>query len=49
MEALLALGVTAENFIYANPVKGLSHLKFAQKAGIKQMTFDSKEELQKIA
>jgi ornithine decarboxylase len=49
MHALLDLGVLPEKMIFANPVKSIPHFKFSCEKGIKKMTFDSKEELQKIA
>ena len=44
----LNLGIPPDNIIYANPCKGISHLKFAKAHGIKMMTFDSEFELLKI-
>ena len=35
--------------IYANTWKQESHIKYAKKLGVKMMTFDCEEELEKIA
>uniref|UniRef100_A0A915D3L9 ornithine decarboxylase n=1 Tax=Ditylenchus dipsaci TaxID=166011 RepID=A0A915D3L9_9BILA len=39
---------TAENIIYANPVKQRSFIGYADKLGVRKMTFDNVEELDKI-
>ena len=44
----LNLDTPEDKIIYANPCKGISHLKFAKENGIKMMTFDNESELHKI-
>ena len=44
----LNLEVPKDKIIFANPYKGLSHLKFARDHGVRMMTFDSESELIKI-
>jgi len=48
MESVLKLGVNPEKIIFANPVKNTNDIMAAKKYGIKKMTFDCVEELQKI-
>ncbi|KAF8650469.1 hypothetical protein HU200_063834 [Digitaria exilis] len=48
MDAVLALGVTADRIIYANPCKPESHIAYAASVGVGVATFDSVEELRKI-
>ncbi|KAH7663322.1 Ornithine/DAP/Arg decarboxylase protein [Dioscorea alata] len=48
IEAVLALGVTADRIIYANPCKPESHIKLAAEVGVNLTTFDSVHELPKI-
>ncbi|XP_039138808.1 ornithine decarboxylase-like [Dioscorea cayenensis subsp. rotundata] len=48
IEAVLALGVTADSIIYANPCKPESHIKLAAEVGVNLTTFDSIHELPKI-
>ncbi|XP_014260200.1 ornithine decarboxylase 1-like [Cimex lectularius] len=45
---VLSLGVKPERIIYANPVKQISHLRYAKSVGVNLMTFDSCSELYKI-
>lgn len=45
---ILSLGVTPDRIIFANPTKPKTHIRFAQLAGVKTMTFDCEIELQKI-
>jgi ornithine decarboxylase len=40
--------VTGKDIIYANPCKPKGHILFAKRNGVKQMTFDNLQELQKI-
>jgi ornithine decarboxylase len=47
MEQVLAMGVDPSRIIYAQPCKTKSHLRFAAKHGVKQMTFDNADELYK--
>jgi len=44
----LNLDTPEDKIIYANPCKGIKHLKFAKEHGIKMMTFDNESELNKI-
>lgn len=48
IEAVLALGVTADRIIYANPCKPESRIKLAAEVGVNLTTFDSIHELPKI-
>ncbi|KAH7567074.1 hypothetical protein JRO89_XS07G0013300 [Xanthoceras sorbifolium] len=48
IEAVLALGVSPDRIIYANPCKAVSHIKYAASVGVNLTTFDSREELDKI-
>ncbi|KAJ4702197.1 Ornithine decarboxylase [Melia azedarach] len=48
IEAVLALGVSPDRIIYANPCKQVSHIKYAASVGVNLTTFDSMEELDKI-
>jgi ornithine decarboxylase len=49
MEMVLKFsGITGKDIIFANPCKPKGHLLFAKKEGVKQMTFDNLQELQKI-
>jgi len=49
IEKVLKIGhVAPEDIIFANPCKPVGHLNFAKKMGVKQMTFDNLQELQKI-
>jgi ornithine decarboxylase len=45
---VLNLGVDSSRIIYAQPCKTNSYVRFAAKAGVKQMTFDNSDELYKI-
>ncbi|KAJ8333067.1 hypothetical protein SKAU_G00419630 [Synaphobranchus kaupii] len=49
IELVQSLGVDPSRIIYANPCKEISHLKYASAHGVKMMTFDSEEELVKVA
>ncbi|KAK9200711.1 hypothetical protein WN944_015909 [Citrus x changshan-huyou] len=48
IEAVLALGVSPDRIIYANPCKPVSHIKYAANVSVNLTTFDSVEELHKI-
>jgi len=48
MQIVLSKGVKPENCIFANPVKHVEEIQEAKRLGIKKMTFDSIEEMQKI-
>lgn len=41
-------GVQSDRIIFANPTKCPSHIKFAKKRNVSQMTVDSELELRKI-
>ncbi|PHH61785.1 hypothetical protein CDD81_7949 [Ophiocordyceps australis] len=49
IEQVLAMGVSPERIIYAQPCKTSSYLRYVKAAGVKQMTFDNADELCKIA
>lgn len=49
IKAVLSCGVKPSRIIYAHPCKVKSHLSFARSKGVKKMTFDSEQELYKIA
>merc|ERR1712032_612791 len=42
------IGASPDSIIFANPVKPISHLKYAFKKGVNYMTFDNADELEKI-
>lgn len=48
MEIVLSLGVEPDRIIYAHPCKPNSHIRHAQREGVKKMTFDSVDELLKV-
>lgn len=48
MQKVLSVGVRPERIIFAHTTKQKSHINFARKIGVKRMTFDSHEELEKI-
>lgn len=48
IELVLNLGVEPSRIIYANPCKTKSYIRYARQEGVKQMTFDSTDELYKI-
>ena len=48
IETVMALGVGAQQIVYANPCKGESHLKYAASVGVNLTTFDSIQEIDKI-
>lgn len=49
MESALHLGIEPAKIIYAHPCKSTLGLNFARNAGITRMTFDSVDELEKVA
>ncbi|EFB28929.1 hypothetical protein PANDA_013260, partial [Ailuropoda melanoleuca] len=49
LEQVLGLGVAPSRIIYANPCKPVSHIQYAACRGVQLMTFDSEEELTKVA
>jgi ornithine decarboxylase len=44
----LEVGVNPKHIIFANPIKPISHLKYAYEKGVDHMTFDNADELVKI-
>ena len=48
IKTILDLGVDPERIIFAHPIKAKSHLKYAYENQVNLMTFDNKEELDKI-
>ncbi|XP_004310179.1 PREDICTED: ornithine decarboxylase-like [Fragaria vesca subsp. vesca] len=48
IESILALGVSPDRIIYANPCKGISHIKYAAEVGVNLTTFESLDEIEKI-
>jgi len=49
IESALATGVHPNNIIYANPCKSKNFIQYAERVGVRMMTFDNVFELQKIA
>lgn len=49
LEQVLGLGVAPSRIIYAHPCKPISHLQYAARHGVQLLTFDSEEELTKVA
>ncbi|KAJ5067723.1 ornithine decarboxylase 1-related [Anaeramoeba ignava] len=49
ISTILGLGVPPEKIIFANPCKMIPHLEFARQRSVRKMTFDSIEEMVKIA
>ncbi|XP_006895053.1 PREDICTED: ornithine decarboxylase 2-like [Elephantulus edwardii] len=49
MEQVLDLGVAPSRIIFAHPCKPISHIQYAARHGVQLMTFDSEEELVKVA
>ncbi|KAF9621740.1 hypothetical protein IFM89_027594 [Coptis chinensis] len=48
IEAVLALGVSPDRIVYANPCKAEAHIRYAASVGVNLTTFDSREEVEKI-
>ncbi|KAL5713934.1 ornithine decarboxylase [Ranunculus cassubicifolius] len=48
IEAALALGISADRIVYANPCKAEAHIKYAAEVGVNLTTFDSEYEVEKI-
>lgn len=46
---MLGLGVAPSRIIFANPCKAVSHIQYAARCGVQLLTFDSEEELTKLA
>lgn len=49
LEQVLGLDVAPSRIIYAHPCKPVSYLQYAARHGVQLMTFDSQEELVKVA
>jgi ornithine decarboxylase len=49
IEQALKAGAKPSDIIYANPAKPKQHLLYAKQHGVLRMTFDNKDELEKIA
>ena len=49
IDAVMSLGVPPERIIYANPCKLPEQIKYAASVGVNMTTFDSEEELVKLA
>ncbi|KAM7324241.1 hypothetical protein ACRRTK_016546 [Alexandromys fortis] len=49
LEQVLGLGVAPSRIIFANPCKAISHIQYAARRGVQLLTFDSEEELAKVA
>ncbi|ONM26941.1 Ornithine decarboxylase [Zea mays] len=49
MEAVLALGVPPGRIVYANPCKPEPHLEYAAGAGVSLATYDTEDEVAKVA
>lgn len=47
IETILNLGVSPNDIIFANPIKVVNHICFANENGVAYTTFDSLSELQK--
>jgi ornithine decarboxylase len=48
IESVLALGVSPDRIVFANPCKAESHIKYAASVGVNLTTFDSRDEIEKI-
>ncbi|KAB1203603.1 Ornithine decarboxylase [Morella rubra] len=48
IESVLALGVSPDRIIFANPCKAESHIRYAASVGVNLTTFDSRDEIEKI-
>ncbi|KAA0064856.1 ornithine decarboxylase-like [Cucumis melo var. makuwa] len=48
IQSVLALGVSPDRIVFANPCKPESHIEFAATVGVNLTTFDSVDEIQKI-
>ncbi|VTJ61432.1 Hypothetical predicted protein [Marmota monax] len=49
LEQVLSLGVAPSRIIFANPCKASAHIQYAAHRRVKLLTFDSEEELTKVA
>ncbi|KAL6011812.1 hypothetical protein ACLOJK_002278 [Asimina triloba] len=48
IEAVLAIGASTDQIIYANPCKAEAQIKYAARAGVGLTTFDSADEIEKL-
>ncbi|KAF6037130.1 hypothetical protein EB796_004538 [Bugula neritina] len=48
IQSVLALGVSSDRIVYANPCKQSNNIRYAEKVGVDLMTFDNEAELRKI-
>ncbi|KAF6149093.1 hypothetical protein GIB67_018671, partial [Kingdonia uniflora] len=48
IEVVLALGVSTDRIVFANPCKLEAHIKYADKVGVNLTTFDSIDEVEKM-
>ncbi|KAE8057315.1 hypothetical protein FH972_014016 [Carpinus fangiana] len=48
IESVLALGVSPDRIIFANPCKAESHIRYGASVGVNLTTFDSRDEVEKI-
>jgi len=48
IDLALEVGADPTQIIYANPAKGPEHIRFARDKGVRLMTFDNQQELEKI-
>lgn len=48
IDSVLALGVSPDRIVFANPCKPESHIKYAAAVGVNLTTFDSVDEVEKI-
>ncbi|WCJ38878.1 Ornithine decarboxylase [Euphorbia peplus] len=48
IETVIALGVSSDRIVYANPIKQVFHIKYANKVGVNLTVFDSREEIDKM-
>lgn len=49
IDSVMALGVSSNDIIFANPCKPRAHIVFARDRGVHRMTVDNEEEILKIA
>jgi len=49
MDRVMAMGVTADRIIFANPCKMATQIAHARQLGVARMTFDNEDELLKVA
>ena len=47
IQQVMDLGVSTDKIVYANPCKGINHLRYASDRGVRLITFDNADELVK--